>query len=279
VNKILILGRGFIGTHLNNFLNDKNHNVFFASQDIIDYKSDYKLAKFIRDNNFYVVINCSGYTGVPNVDACELNKDLCWLYNVVAPNTIDKVCSDYNIKCVHISSGCIYSGYDTEYSEIDIPNFGLYSNVSSFYSKCKHAFETIFNKNHSAIFRIRMPFTNTKENKNYLYKILKYDNLISFKNSFTNVYDLCLFTEKFITEFYSPGIFNVVNPGPMDAKEVVDIFKKHNKVNPNWNFVDISDLNIIAGRSNCVLSTNKIKTMGLELPGSFKSVEDCIKVL
>ena len=278
MHKVLILGRGFIGTKLFNFLTEKSVDVVALNQNVFDYTNEYKLSSFIRDNNFSHIINCSGYTGYPNVDGCETNKDLAWKYNVEVAHNIDKVAVRHNRKAIHVSSGCIYTGYEKEFEETDVPNFGLFNPSSSFYSKSKHAFETIFEKQHSAILRIRMPFTGLKESKNYLYKILKYNDLISFKNSLTSVDDLNEFILKFLDKF-EPGIFNVVNPNPMTAQEIVDIFKSVHKVNPQWRFVEIKDLNIVAGRSNCVLSTDKINRLGLCLPDSRISVERCIKLL
>lgn len=278
MRKILILGRGFIGTKLFNFLTEKNLDVLAFNQNILDYTNEYKLASFLRENNFTHIINCCGYTGVPNVDGCESNKDLCWKYNVIVSSLIDKLSTRYNIKAIHVSSGCIYSGYEKDFEETDIPNFGLYNPSSSFYSKSKHAFETIFEKNHNVILRIRMPFTSLRESKNYLYKILKYDNLISFKNSLTSVDDLNEFILKFL-DVYQPGIYNVVNPTPLCAEDIVSIFKSIKKVNPNWQFVQTKDLNIVANRSNCVLSADKIKSLGLGLTNTIESVEKCIKLL
>ena len=278
MSNILVIGRGFIGTKLYAYLAEKKRSVISISQKIVDYTNEQDLVRYLEENNFSHIINCCGYTGVPNVDGCESNKDLCWKYNVTVTNTIDKICAQNSIKCIHVSSGCIYSGYEKEYEETDVPNFGLYNPNSSFYSKSKHAFETIYNKNNSAILRIRMPFTSLRENKNYLYKLLKYDNLINYKNSLTSVDDLCDFIHKFIDAFI-PGIFNVVNPSPLNAQEITDIMKKYGKVNANWKFVEIKDLNIVANRSNCVLSPNKLKSIGLYLPDSYESLDKCIKAL
>lgn len=278
MSSILVIGRGFIGTKLYTYLAEKKLSVLSISQKVINYTNEQDLFEYLKKNNFSHVINCCGYTGVPNVDGCELNKDMCWKYNVTIASTIDRICAQFNIKCMHVSSGCIYSGYEKEYEETDIPNFGLFNSNSSFYSKSKHAFETVYNKNNSAILRIRMPFTPLRENKNYLYKLLKYDNLISYKNSLTSVEDLCEFIYKFVDAF-APGIYNVVNPNPLDAQEITSIMKKYGKINVNWKFVEVKDLNIIAGRSNCTLSSNKLKSLGLCLPDSHASLDKCIKEL
>lgn len=276
--RVLILGKGFIGTKVGTFLQQKNIDVFHIAQQEIDYTTFKALASLLKDYNFTHVINCCGYTGVPNVDGCESNKADCWKYNVVISSNIDRIVNNYNKKIIHISSGCIYTGYDKNFTELDEPNFGLYNSNSSFYSKSKHAFETIIDKTRSNILRIRMPVTPLKENKNYLYKLYKYDNLISYKNSITCIDDLNNLILNLVNNFI-PGIFNAVNTNPITALEVVELFKKYNKVNPNWKFVELNDLDIIAGRSNCILDTGKLKQYGLEFSDTHETVEKYIKEL
>jgi len=276
--RVLLLGKGFIGTKLGQFLQTADVDVFHISQQEIDYTNSRTLSRMFRDYNFTHVVNCCGYTGTPNVDGCEKNKEICWNLNVTVPNEIDKIADKYNKKIIHISSGCIYTGYEKDFLETDQPNFGLYNPQSSFYSKSKHAFETVIDTKQSAILRIRMPVTSVKEDKNYLYKLFKYDNLISYKNSITCIDDLNRLVKHLLNNFI-PGIFNAVNTKPITAKEVVDIFKKYNKVNPNWNFVEMDDLNIVANRSNCILSTQKLQQHGLEFSDTFETVEKYIQEL
>ena len=44
------------------------------------------------------LINCVGYTGKPNVDACEEDKQNCWDLNVTFPTLLANECAKYNIK-------------------------------------------------------------------------------------------------------------------------------------------------------------------------------------
>ena len=70
-----------------------------------------------------------------------------------------------------------------------------------------------------------------------------------------------------------------MNEGALNAKEIVEIMRKYNLENPDWKFVDMSELQIVAQRSNCVLSTEKIKSYNLGLPTAVSSLERDIEEL
>lgn len=274
---ILLLGKGYIGTALEQALKQNGFTVDAYSRNQLDYTSPVALQKHIKDRNgeYEAVINCSGYTGVPNVDACEKNKQDCWFWNVIVPRNIVLSSNAFTIPTIQVSSGCIYTGYEKEFTEEDEPNFGLFNNSSSFYSKSKHACETIFQNCYGYILRIRMPFDGTLQSKNYLNKIYKYNTLISQKNSLTSTQDLNAFVCKFLYLYKTipSGPINVVNPGAFEAKEIIEILKKYDVVNPDWNFIEIKDFNTVAQRSNCVLSTEKLRQYNLELPPAINSLE------
>ena len=270
----VILGKGFVGTHLSHYFkrNNIDHKIF--SQSELDYTDPNTFKDFLdtNDKDIKWVINCSGYTGVPNVDACEDNKELCYAYNVLYPMQVVKLCNQYKIPVIHIGSGCIYSGYEKEFTEEDTPNFGIYSNESSYYSKCKHVFETFAKEFNCYVLRIRIPFTDILTRKNYFSKLLNYDTLINELNSVTSLNDFDEFVVRFISAKPEYGIYNVVNPEPVKAEEVVEILKDKEIVNSKWRFIELKDLNTKANRSNCVLTTDKIKDLGLQLPNTRTSL-------
>jgi dTDP-4-dehydrorhamnose reductase len=259
---ILILGRGYVGTHLHNHLS-KSYNVFILSSSDVDYHDPKLLTRYICNNGISLVVNCSGFTGRPNVDEAEHRKEECWKLNVTSPVTINELCNELSVRYIHISSGCIYSGYEKEFREDDTPNFGLFDE-SSFYSKTKHAFETLTRHMTNKIIRIRMPICNDlNSSRNYLKKIMDYPNLVNYKNSKTYIPELCQFIQALIEKSGSwtgQDIYNVVNPTPLDTKQV--IFHLNNMNEGNWknlepNWVPIEDLKIVAPRSNCVLDNTK----------------------
>jgi dTDP-4-dehydrorhamnose reductase len=279
--RILILGKGYIGNYLAK--TNKGHNLTHISKSDLNYEDPDTFIKFLRKETDYPksqfdwIINCSGYTGRPNVEACEVDKENCYHYNVTVPLYITKVANRFRIPIIHIGSGCIYDGYSQEYTEDDLPNFGADSSYSSFYSKTKDAFEKLSEHLERYIFRIRIPFNGIPEPKNYLWKLLNYNNLISQQNSITNVDDLVNFIYKFIEEKRSLGIYNVTNKGSIEAKNVVEILKKYGLENPNWKFVSINNANFKVGRSNCILNTSKIESYDLQLPDVKESIEKAIK--
>ena len=183
---IAILGSGFIGKYLNSYLSD-NHLTYLLNQTDDQYHVPYRLREFIKTHKIDVIVNTCGYTGYPNVDACEDNKASCTLYNITVPLVIEEECKAANAKFINVSSGCIYTGYDKDYVEDDEPNFGIYNPDSSFYSKTKHLSEMFLDKDFTNIIRIRMPVTGKMDHKNLLSKLKKYDNIIDFKNSKTDV--------------------------------------------------------------------------------------------
>lgn len=289
---IAVFGSGFVGTALKN-LNVDRYDVVVYNKADHQYDQPENLIEILKNDLWEVdyVINACGYTGKPNVDGCEDDKTRCWELNVNLPVTMATICKTLDIPYIHISSGCIYGGYDKEYTEKDEPNFGLGSEESSWYSKTKHAAEIALKKSDAYILRIRMPFCDQNHERNFLNKVLKYDNLIEFPNSMTRIEDLVEFIDKFIVKLNNdsntlpwnravkPGLYNVCNPGAASIKKCVDLFKENGIANSNWSFVDIKQLNLKANRSNCVLDCTKIENLGLGLPHVDVSLAESIQYL
>jgi dTDP-4-dehydrorhamnose reductase len=280
MNTVLILGKGYIGKYLSVYLKQHNFDVYHLSKRDVDYTNPELLEQKIRQYNSTYhgrvdwVINCSGFTGTPNVDGCEDYKEDCYKFNVLVPLYITKVCNSLFIPIIHISSGCIYNGYDKIYTEQDISDFGADCVDSSFYSKTKDCFEKLSAHMDRYLFRIRIPFNGVYEPKNYLYKITNYNNLISKQNSITCVDDLVCFIKKFIEQKHriDYGAYNVVNEGSVDSFDLVDMLKAKGVNNKKWNFVSTQEANFRVCRSNCILSTDKIKSIGLGLPNVKESL-------
>lgn len=260
--KILILGNGYIGKHVYSSL-DKKYDRRIISSGMVNYHDINTFKKYLFNNGITHVVNCSGFTGRPNIDEAEKKKSLCWDLNVTSPLKIARICSKIGKPLIHINSGCIYTGYEKEYRENDEPNFGLFNDESSFYSKTKHAFELESRDCFFKLLRIRMPLSSVNDERSFLTKILNYDNLIDYTNSKTDIEDLCNVIDTLIQKndwwTTEQDIYNVVNSDPLPTSQVIGIMKDYGIYNENWKFVTMDQLPIKAGRSNCILDNGKLR--------------------
>lgn len=279
---ILILGKGYIGNKLHRYLKNCLYDVDIKSASELNYHDGKTLNAYLLNNGINTVINCSGFTGKPNVDQGEIEKELCWDLNTTSPLRVNRICHNNCINYMHISTGCVYNGYEKNWTEEDSPNFGLFQNHSSFYSKSKHAFEIMSADLRGIVLRIRMPFDYDSSYRNYLNKIKQYDNLLNLTNSKTYVPDLCRFIQKRLTNNYycwsGRETYNVVNPEPLKTEEICEILKTYGQHNSNWTFTTESKLKTIACRSNCVLDSTKANSVS-ELMPEWEAITECCKLL
>lgn len=92
----------------------------------LDYSDPARLLAALRAERPRFLINASGYTGKPNVDACELHRAECLFGNAVLPARIAEACASAGVPWGNLSSGCIYEGAKPDgsgFTELDPPNF------------------------------------------------------------------------------------------------------------------------------------------------------------
>src|SRR5271170_8322022 len=108
---ILLLGAtGYIGEAFAQEMQRRKTEFLPLARKQVDYTRFDALLEFLKTKKPAFVINAAGYTGKPNVDACELDKAGTLLGNALLPQTIAHACAAIGIPWGHISSGCIYSG-------------------------------------------------------------------------------------------------------------------------------------------------------------------------
>ena len=69
---------GYVGSKIFHFLTKNERDVIGISRSEIDYTNPKILKEFLRSKKPRFLINAAGYTGKPNVDACELAKAFRW---------------------------------------------------------------------------------------------------------------------------------------------------------------------------------------------------------
>jgi len=229
------------------------------------------------------VINAAGYTGKPNVDSCEIHKADTIHGNIVWPQILTDWCILNDIPLGHVSSGCIYEGRRSDgkpFTEEDEPNFSFDYNNSSFYSGTKVIAENIVKKHEKHyIWRLRIPFEEYDNSRNYISKILKYEKLLDAENTVSNKQEFVSACIQTIQKEVPYGTYNVANGGYITTKSVVEKLKSTIAKDKTFTFVEEDEFykNIVkTPRSNCVMSNEKLLSTGIKMRTADEALDYCI---
>lgn len=278
---ILLLGSsGYVGSAFRKLLDARSLSYRCVSRaDLGGFEAE-RLTKIIRESHATFLINAAGYTGKPNVDACELHKTDCVLGNVVLPSAIRDACEPLGLPWGHVSSGCIYTGAKPNgegFRENDPPNFCFRTNNCSFYSGCKALGEECLEQSTSTfVWRLRIPFDNIDSSRNYLSKLVRYERLLQATNSISQLQEFVSACLECWIRKVPFGLYNVTNTGSVTTKEVVEQIKKHRRIEKSFQFFEsekeFMELAAKTPRSNCVLDNSKLLSTGIKM----STVEEAI---
>ena len=108
---ITLLGStGYIGQAFATELKRRGLPFETFSRAQLDYTRFEPFLAYLRRVKPAFVINAAGYTGKPNVDACEIAKADTLQGNTLFPAMLAHACAVTDTPWGHVSSGCIYSG-------------------------------------------------------------------------------------------------------------------------------------------------------------------------
>ena len=309
---ILLLGAtGYIGQAFQNELKLRGEKFISLSRKNADYTRFDVLLKLLRAKKISFVINAAGYTGKPNVDACELDRAGTLQGNTLFPQTVAHACASAKIPWGHVSSGCIFAGAKIfergrlrvekdlnqpkwhalvekkspavrGFTETDAPNFCFRDGPCSFYSGTKALGEEAIEKlGKIYIWRLRIPFDEFDSARNYLSKVQRYAKVYDNVNSISHRADFvkaCLDTWKLRAPF---GIYNVTNPGYVTTRQVVGQIEKFLKPKRKFEFwkndAEFYQVAAKAPRSNCVMDASKLLNAGVKIRGVEEALEDSLK--
>jgi dTDP-4-dehydrorhamnose reductase len=307
----LLGATGYIGQEFARELTRREIPFLSLSRKETDYTNFDELLDFFDRNEPTFVINAAGYTGKPNVDACELHKADTLQGNALFPQTVAHACATFGVPWGHVSSGCIFSGAKIVedgktraekdmtkpelralveqspqsvhgFTETDVPNFSFRDGPCSFYSGTKAlGEEAVAGIGQSYIWRLRIPFDEFDNARNYLSKVQRYPKVYDNVNSISHRADFvkaCLDT----WELHAPsGIYNVTNPGFITTKHVVQLIEKHLKPAKNFEFwASDEEFYTVAAktpRSNCVMDVSKLLAAGIKIRPVEEALEDSLK--
>ena len=284
--RVLVFGSsGYIGNEFIHQLSTSTCVSVHAAPPHGTMKSFRAVYDVIRSLRPDLVVNAAGYTGKPNVDACESNKSKCIHGNITFPLWIAQACAAAGVVFGHVSSGCIYNGYDKTYTEEDAPNFSFEQNNCSFYSGTKAQAEQLLREfSDTFIWRLRIPFNHENSPRNYLTKMLNYPTILDLANSVSHREEFVTSCLELVKIQATPGIYNVTNPGSITASRLFELFVENR---PETAYTIASKVffssmdeflsQVKAARSNCVLDDSKLRATGVMMRPVEEAIVDSIK--
>lgn len=309
----LLLGAtGYIGHAFASELARRGQAYRAVSRAEVDYTRFEPLLSLLCDARPDFLVNCAGYTGKPNVDACEVARAETLLGNALLPQTIAHACAAAGVPWGHVSSGCIYSGAKVRdaagtltvepdltdpgvlrtilgkrecvqgFTEQDPPNFSFRSPPCSFYSGTKAlGEEAIVGVGRSYIWRLRIPFDEFDSPRNYLSKVQRYAKVYDNVNSISHRGDFaraCLDCWALRVPW---GIYNVTNPGWVTTREVVELLQRTIAPHRTFEFwesdAEFYQVAAKTPRSNCVLDTAKLTAAGIRIRPVGEALEESLR--
>ena len=309
---IALLGAtGYIGQAFAAILRERNRPFIPLSRKTVDYTRFDALVGFLRETKPEFLINLAGYTGKPNVDACETAQADTLAGNALLPRMIAEACAATKTPWGHISSGCIYAGAKISvngeihvekdltkpemrallekdrsafhgFTETDPPNFSFRDLPCSFYSGTKAiGEEAIADAPQCYIYRLRIPFDEFDSPRNYLSKVQRYSKVYDNVNSISHRADYaraCLDLWDLRAPF---GIYNVTNPGFVTTRHVVEVLEKILKPARKFEYWESDEefykVAAKTPRSNCILDTTKLLAAGVKIRGVEEALEDSLR--
>jgi dTDP-4-dehydrorhamnose reductase len=309
---IVLLGAsGYIGQAFAQELRRRGRDFTAPARAELDYTRYDALVGFLRDQKPEFLINSAGYTGKPNVDACEVAQADTLLGNTILPQTIAQGCEAAGVPWGHVSSGCIFSGAKIVdgantrsekdltkpelkalvesapekihgFTETDAPNFSFRDPPCSFYSGTKAlGEEAIGATGQCYVWRLRIPFDEFDNARNYLSKVQRYAKVYDNVNSISHRADFvraCLDLWDCRAPF---GTYNVTNPGFLTTRKVVARVEALLHLNRKFEFWENDEefyrVAARTPRSNCVLDPSKLLATGVKIRPVEEALDDALR--
>jgi len=308
---ILLLGAtGYIGQAFQTELTRRGERFVALSRSEVDYTKFQSLYDYLKSSRPSFIINAAGYTGKPNVDACESAKADTLQGNTLFPQVLAHACAALDIPFGHVSSGCIFSGAWVDYGngwvvekdmtkpefraiadtapkkirgfdETMVPNFSFRDEPCSFYSGTKAlGEEAIQNVGQNYIWRLRIPFDEFDSPRNYLSKIQRYAKVYNNFNSLSHRGDFVKACLDCWSQKIPFGTYNITNPDFVSTKQVLEMIKGILKTDREFDFwqndEEFYESGAVAPRSNCIMNSDKVINSGVELRPIKMALEDTL---
>lgn len=281
--KLLVLGsNGQVGRSFR-YLTKANKNIFFLQKSKINYHNFYVLSQYIKNKKIDLIINCAAFTDVnlANIQISVANN-----YNYYFVKKINKICKNYNISLIHLSTDYVFDGKKkVPYKE------NSKTKPLNEYGKSKLKADKFLMQQNYRVIIIRTSWVFSYTKNNIVKKIINIaknnDKIKVVNNQFgspTYSYDLAkailkLIQHKKFSLIKKPIIFNFSNKGVASWFSFAKLILKMKKINCRIVPISLDSYPNIAIRPvYSVLNVNKItKHFNFRIRSWRKALVECIQ--
>jgi len=267
--KVLILGGKGMAGHVmvDYFMKNTNYEVLYTSRDKEDKHSIYldvtdlnSLEDVMDTVKPDIVINCIGILN----EFAEKNRLMALQVNSLLPHQLAKLVERNNGKLIHISTDCVFSGAEGDYTEDAVPN------GTSEYARTKQLGDIIDDKNLTIRTSIIGPEVKQDGIGLFLWFMNQKGEIKGYKNVYWNgvtTLELAKATEKMI-ENQVTGLYHLGSKEKISKYDLLmliqEIFEKTDvTINPDYQM--IQDRTIKNTRTDFIYDIPSYKEMLLSL--------------
>jgi len=238
-SKILVLGSsGMLGHQVVNFLLNfpeyEVHDISYRTKlrvktIILDVSDQSLLQRTIVSLRPNYIINCIGYLVGINPD-----YERAIYLNSLLPHFLKKISKEARSKLIHISTDCVFSGANGQYSEFD------YRDGEGLYAETKKLGEINDESNLTLRSSIIGPELKSSGKGLFQWFITQNSDVQGYTNSiWSGVSTLELAKAiKWAIEFEITGLYHITNGDVINKFELLKLFKKHSNIQINVDPVD-----------------------------------------
>ena len=286
----LVWGLGWIGGLFKPILEAKGFTVVVATSRADNKKSVEAEIATVRPTHVVSLIGRTHGPGFTTIDYLEqpgkLQENL--KDNLYGPLVLAGAAKAAGCHMLYLGTGCIFE-YDADhvcslsplgevagsvgFTESALPNFfgSGYSTVKGYTDRLMSELygDSVLNV------RIRMPISSQDNPRNFISKIIAYQNICSIQNSMTVLDDILpVLADCMVRQ--DVGTLNAVNPGTMDHHAILTLYKELQ--NPDHTWTEISNAELVGGFVKGARSNNYLETKRLEeLCPSVPSLEESVR--
>lgn len=256
---ILVLGStGYIGSAFVAECELRGINYYAAKRAHDFYDDPTMLRRLIQHLSPSMVVNCAAFIPAKSVDLCKDSPIQTVKANVWLPAQLGELCEMFQIPLMHFSTGCLYNEAK-EYAEDHTPTRG-WRGYCGFYVGTKIAAEEIVKRyDQHYILRIRLPFDEVDNPRNYLSKLASFKTVYPHLNSLSHRGDVVKAALDLWALRAPFGTYHLANPGFSYATTLVGALRVHGIL------VENPEIKECHGTTGCTLSTKKLLDSGVKI--------------